>query len=163
MFIDGLRELVVGTDNFRSETFFFTIEGGVGKFGFRLLRFSVGFILNLLRDVVELVNDLFEYESVFEYNKLFFILVRFSFISIDKSVWIDFVELFIGGWSFSLNIDSAILSLSDSSSSSSSIVPSSLIVIEGRDRIMKGSCSCWSWCKINETLSVKSASIVSGA
>jgi hypothetical protein len=27
---------------------------------------------------------------------------------------------------------------------------------------MKGSCSCWSWCKINETLSVKSASIVSG-
>jgi hypothetical protein len=28
---------------------------------------------------------------------------------------------------------------------------------------MKGSCSCWSWCKINETLSVKSASIVSGA
>jgi hypothetical protein len=86
VFIDGLRELVVGTDNFRSETFFFTIEGGVGKFGFRLLRFSVGFILNLLRDVVELVNDLFEYESVFEYNKLFFILVRFSFISIDKSV-----------------------------------------------------------------------------
>ncbi len=90
MFVNGLREVVevfiVGTENFRWEVLFFTIEVGVGKFGFCLLRFSIGFILNLLRDVVELVNDLFEYESDFESNKLFFIIVKFSFISNDKSV-----------------------------------------------------------------------------
>jgi len=86
VFVNGLREVVevfiVGTENFRWETLFFTIEVGVGKFGFRLLRFSIGFILNLLRDVVEFVNDLFDFES----NKLFFIIVKFSFISNDKSV-----------------------------------------------------------------------------
>lgn len=129
--------------------------------------------MNLLRDVVELAN-----EVDLEFNKLFFIIVIFSFTSNDKSVWIDisftsnnksvwidFVKLLLkDNWSindcFSLRIDSTILS---SSSSSSSIVPSSLMVIEGRGWVTKGCCSCWSWCKINDTLSIKSASIVSGA
>lgn len=181
---DDLRELdwtvVNGTDNFRSETEekeirhwdffgnslwpFFTAGAGMDTFGFVL--FSTGLIFNLWIDVVELAKDLFEYESGREFNKLFFVICTFSRAVIVKSVWIDFVAS-LAGVTCSLCIDSAILSLSissiSSSSSISSMVPSSLIVMEWQRRRGKSFCSCWSWCRINETLSVKSASMISGA
>ncbi len=96
-------------------------------------------------------------------GKSTFVKEILSFEWNDKSVWINFVEL-IGikteeadEW----RVLSICSSTVDSTTLSSSSVSSSLIVTD-EERLFICS-SCWSWRKINDTLSVKSASIVSEA
>ena len=136
---------------------------------FLMIGTEVG-ILNRLWRVVTFdlsIADLFALKS----GTLFITVNVLSLMSNDKSVWTHFDESSIDNARpmiciRSLILDSAILSLSQSSvvsASSSSLVLPSLIVNDPRGWRKEDFSSCCSWWRINETLSVKSASMGSTA